>query len=88
MFKALNILGIDHGSMYVNFGEPISAREYFGSRLRRFEHAQLPIHVQQLSKSELAMINDIGQHVSAHCNYNSYISHLDLNLLSIALEFI
>ncbi len=50
--------------MYVNFGQPISAREYFGLNLNRFEHAQLPIHVQQLSKRELDLVNKLGRHVS------------------------
>lgn len=68
LFKALNILGVNHGSMYVNFGAPISAREYFGVTLNRFEHAQMPIHVQQMAKSELALVNQIGQHVRAKSN--------------------
>lgn len=50
--------------MYVNFGQPISAREYFGMNLNRFEHAQLPVHVQQLSKRELDLVNKLGKHVS------------------------
>lgn len=50
--------------MYVNFGKPISAKEYFGAQLNRFEHAQMPIHVQQMAKSELALVNQIGEHVS------------------------
>lgn len=50
--------------MYVNFGQPISAREYFGLNLNRFEHAQLPTHVQQLSKRELDLVNKLGRHVS------------------------
>lgn len=63
LFKALKILDINHGSMYINFGQPISAREYFGSGLQRFEHAQYPVHVQHLTKPELAMITDISQNV-------------------------
>lgn len=50
--------------MYVNFGAPISAREYFGLKLDRFTHAQLPIHVQHLSKTELALVTDFGHYVS------------------------
>lgn len=66
LFKALKILDINHGSMYINFGEPISAREYFGSGLKRFEHAQYPIHVQHLTKPELALITDLSQNVSIY----------------------
>lgn len=58
--------------MYVNFGQPISAREYFGFNLNRFEHAQVPAHIQQLSKRELDLVNKLGRHVSA----NSLVSLL------------
>lgn len=74
LFKALKILDVNHGSMYVNFGQPISAREYFGMNLNRFEHAQLPVHVQQLSKRELDLVNKLGRHVSVPFSYDCVLS--------------
>lgn len=63
LFKATKILRTNHGRMYINFGEPISVREYFGADLERIKHAQLPVHVQHLTRPELRHIADIGRHV-------------------------
>lgn len=49
--------------MYVNFGQPISVMEYLGKNLNRHEHAQMPAHVQHLTKSELNLINQLAHKV-------------------------
>ena len=52
--------------MYVNFGKPISMKQHLGNKLQRFDHAQLPAHVQQLTKEELSLVNQIGHTVMRH----------------------
>lgn len=73
LFKAAQILGTDHGEMYINFGEPISVRAFFESLSTansgdtfaslRLQRAQLPLHVQRLTRAELSMCAQLGQHV-------------------------
>lgn len=63
LFKAMKILRTNHGRMYINFGEPISSREFFGADLERIKHAQLPVHVQHLTRPELRQVADIGRHI-------------------------
>lgn len=55
---------LDHGNMYINFGQPLSVSKYLGGNLDRFRHSQLPVHVQHLAKTELAIINKLAHHVS------------------------
>ncbi|KAG4074295.1 hypothetical protein HA402_008704 [Bradysia odoriphaga] len=85
LFKALKILDVNHGSMYVNFGQPISAREYFGLNLNRFNHAQLPVHVQQLSKRELDLVNKLGKHVISQ--QQSLIVLTVFNVVSLYINY-
>lgn len=60
LLKAMSILKENYGSIYFEFGEPISVKEYFGKELNRFQHAVNPSHVQTLSKSELGMIQNLA----------------------------
>lgn len=49
--------------MFFDFGEPISAKEFLGDKLKRFVHAVEPAKVQILSKCELGYIQDLGHEV-------------------------
>ncbi|XP_065088695.1 dihydroxyacetone phosphate acyltransferase-like [Ochlerotatus camptorhynchus] len=60
LLKAMSILKENYGSIYFEFGEPISVKEYFGHELNRFQHAINPTHIQTLSKSELGMIQNLA----------------------------
>lgn len=60
LLKAMSILKENYGSIYFEFGEPISVKEYFGQQLDRFQHAVNPSHVQTLTKSELGMIQNLA----------------------------
>lgn len=63
LFKSLRIIEQKYGSMFFDFGEPISAREYFGDKLQRSVHAVEPANVQILSKLELSYIQDLANEV-------------------------
>ncbi|XP_055640233.1 dihydroxyacetone phosphate acyltransferase [Toxorhynchites rutilus septentrionalis] len=60
LLKAMSILKDNYGSIYFEYGDPISVKEYFGADLNRFQHAANPSHVQTLTKSELALIQNLA----------------------------
>ncbi|XP_062563083.1 dihydroxyacetone phosphate acyltransferase [Armigeres subalbatus] len=60
LLKAMSILKENYGSIYFEFGEPISVKDYFGQELDRFQHAINPSHIQTLTKSELGMIQNLA----------------------------
>lgn len=53
----------NYGSIYFDFGEPLSAKEYFKSSINRFQHSVEPAHVQILSKDELNSVTDLANEV-------------------------
>jgi glyceronephosphate O-acyltransferase len=63
LLKSLTVLEQNYGSMYFDFGEPISVKEFFGERLNRFAHALEPAHVQTLTKTDLGLINELAHEV-------------------------
>uniref|UniRef100_A0A336K3H7 CSON000074 protein n=1 Tax=Culicoides sonorensis TaxID=179676 RepID=A0A336K3H7_CULSO len=63
MLKAFSILSQNFGSIYFDFGQPFSVKEYLNGRVERFKHAIEPAHVQTLSKDELKVINSLAYDV-------------------------
>ncbi|EEB19015.1 Dihydroxyacetone phosphate acyltransferase, putative [Pediculus humanus corporis] len=59
-FKALSILNENYGNIYVNFGEPISLKEYFSTKIDRSKHCMGPVYLQQLSKEENDLIINLA----------------------------
>lgn len=51
------------GKLYCHYHTPVSVKEFFGDRLNRFQHANEPAHVQQLTGAELAMVQELADHV-------------------------
>lgn len=80
--KALNIIEKNFGSMYFDFGEPISVKDYLGDNLNRIKHARNPSHTQILDKMEINSINNLAHEVrdtktfiwfeSLNKNFNKY----------------
>lgn len=60
LLKAMSILKESYGSIYFEFGDPISVREYFGDELNRFQHSMSPAHVQSLTKSDLTLVQNLA----------------------------
>ncbi|XP_038119057.1 dihydroxyacetone phosphate acyltransferase [Culex quinquefasciatus] len=60
LLKAMSILKENYGSIYFEFGDPISVREYFGDELNRFQHSMSPAHVQSLTKSDLTLLHNLA----------------------------
>lgn len=63
LFKALKILNDNFGSVYYEYGKPISVKEYFGADMDRFRHSIQPPHVQELAPDELSVISGLAHHV-------------------------
>ncbi|XP_055904777.1 dihydroxyacetone phosphate acyltransferase [Eupeodes corollae] len=63
-FKALKIIDERFGRMYMDVGNPISVKEFFGSfgpeRIRR---ASIPSHLQKLNMDEVLMIKKLASEV-------------------------
>uniref|UniRef100_A0A1Q3F3N8 Putative mitochondrial glycerol-3-phosphate acyltransferase gpat n=1 Tax=Culex tarsalis TaxID=7177 RepID=A0A1Q3F3N8_CULTA len=60
LLKAMSILKESYGSIYFEFGDAISVREYFGDELNRFQHSMSPAHVQSLTKSDLTLVQNLA----------------------------
>lgn len=64
LFKSIVALGNQYyGSTYVHYHEPLSVKAFFGSRANRFQHAHEPAHVQQLTRLELEMVQELAEFV-------------------------
>lgn len=64
LFKSIVALGNQYyGSTYVHYHEPLSVKQFFGSRANRFQHAHEPAHVQQLTRLELEMVQELAEFV-------------------------
>ncbi|XP_058171620.1 dihydroxyacetone phosphate acyltransferase [Anopheles ziemanni] len=63
MLKALSIVRENFGSIYLEFGDPISAKHYFGDGLNRAQHTVAPSFTQVLAKEEREAIQDLANDV-------------------------
>ncbi|CAO1406276.1 unnamed protein product [Diamesa serratosioi] len=58
-----NLKNQNYGKICMDFGEPMSVKEYFNDKVDRFKHSHDPVHVQQLDKDEIQCINDLANEV-------------------------
>ncbi|KAL0269875.1 UNVERIFIED_CONTAM: hypothetical protein PYX00_007463 [Menopon gallinae] len=63
LFKALTILNESYGNIYINFGEPLSVRNYFGSNIDRSIHNFGPVHMQELTSDESKQISQLAHNI-------------------------
>uniref|UniRef100_A0A1A9WFM3 Dihydroxyacetone phosphate acyltransferase n=1 Tax=Glossina brevipalpis TaxID=37001 RepID=A0A1A9WFM3_9MUSC len=63
-FKALKIIDERFGKMYMDFGEPISVRKFFGHKnVQTTERAALAAHLQKLNKNEVDLIKKLANEI-------------------------
>ena len=58
-----NLKNQNYGKICLDFGDPMSVKEYFNGKVDRFKHSNDPVHVQHLDKDELQCINDLANEV-------------------------
>lgn len=64
LFKAFKVVQKNFGKMYMDFGEPISAREYFADKdIDRISRASVAAHVQKLNKAEIQAVKDLATEI-------------------------
>lgn len=64
-FKALKIIDEQFGKMYLDFGEPISVKEFFGDSCSAhiIKRATLGAHLQKLDKVEIELVKKLASEV-------------------------
>ncbi|XP_061387625.1 dihydroxyacetone phosphate acyltransferase [Musca vetustissima] len=64
-FKALKIIDENFGKMYLDFGEPISVKEFFGDccNLDKMKRATLGTHLQKLNKKEIDLVKKLATEI-------------------------
>lgn len=70
-FKALKIIDENFGKMYLDFGEPISVKDFFGEScsLDKMKRATLGSHLQKLNKHEIELVKKLATEVG-QINFN------------------
>lgn len=64
LFKAFKVVQKNFGKMYMDLGEPISAREYFADKnIDRVSRASVAAHVQKLNKVEIQAVKDLANEI-------------------------
>uniref|UniRef100_A0A8W7P1G0 Phospholipid/glycerol acyltransferase domain-containing protein n=1 Tax=Anopheles coluzzii TaxID=1518534 RepID=A0A8W7P1G0_ANOCL len=88
LLKALSIVRENYGTIYLEFGDPLSAKDYFGEGLNRTRHTVAPTFAQTLAREERDAIQNLAndvvhlqQHrmvltafhlIAIHYNYRKY----------------
>ncbi|XP_058978551.1 dihydroxyacetone phosphate acyltransferase-like [Musca domestica] len=64
-FKALKIIDENFGKMYLDFGEPISVKDFFGEScsLDKMKRATLGSHLQKLNKHEIELVKKLATEI-------------------------
>ncbi|XP_058057884.1 dihydroxyacetone phosphate acyltransferase isoform X2 [Anopheles bellator] len=63
MLKALSIVKENFGTIYLEFGDAFSAKEYFGGKLDRVQHTVAPSYAQLLAQQERDAIQHLANDV-------------------------
>ncbi|XP_055377579.1 dihydroxyacetone phosphate acyltransferase [Condylostylus longicornis] len=62
-FKALKIIDQRFGKMYLDFGEPISLREYLKDEVKRTKYTNLPNFAQKLDKDDINLVKKLAMEI-------------------------
>ncbi|KAK5647609.1 hypothetical protein RI129_002501 [Pyrocoelia pectoralis] len=62
-FKSLSIIKEYYGNIYIDFGEPISARNFFSGYLNRSFHNLKPIHMQEFTEQEKYLTSKLSNEI-------------------------
>ncbi|GJQ76367.1 Dhap-at [Trypoxylus dichotomus] len=65
-FKSLSLIKEKYGNVYVNFGTPISAYQFFGDKIDRSVHCTKPVHLQAATENERKATALLAQSIVKH----------------------
>lgn len=81
-FKALKIIDERFGKMFLDFGEPISVKEFFGhDSAQRMQRAGVGGHLQKLNRQEVELVKQLANEIIYQQQRRIVIS--TFNLLSL-----
>lgn len=61
--KSLKIVNDSYGKVYINFGEPISAKRWFAGKYDPLEHNLKPLHSQELTPAEKIAVSQFAHEI-------------------------
>uniref|UniRef100_A0A1Y1NBK6 Phospholipid/glycerol acyltransferase domain-containing protein n=1 Tax=Photinus pyralis TaxID=7054 RepID=A0A1Y1NBK6_PHOPY len=82
-FKSLSIMKENYGNLYVDFGDPISGREFFGGVVNRALHNIRPIHLQEFTEQEKSLTAKLANEIVINQQKCSVIT--TFNIIALAL---
>lgn len=84
-FKSLRIIKENFGKIHLHFGEPISARKFFAGKLDSSTHSMSPLHIQEITEKEKALIPSLAHKIVQAQQKCGTITAF--NLVSLALNY-
>lgn len=61
--KSLKIVNENYGNVYMNFGQPVSVREWFNGKIERKDHNLKPLHEQELTPNERSLVVEFAYEI-------------------------
>lgn len=81
--KSLKIVNDTYGKVYINFGEPISAKLWFAGKYDPLEHNLKSLHSQELTQAEKVAVSQFAQEIIYTQQKLCIISTFNLIALSL-----
>lgn len=85
--KSLSIIKERYGNIYIDFGEPISARSYFGSFIDRSFHSIKPTYMQEFTEREKESTSELANNIVNVQQKCAVITTFNLIALSLTNSF-
>ncbi|KAF5285593.1 hypothetical protein FQA39_LY16562 [Lamprigera yunnana] len=86
-FKSLSIIKEQYGNIYIDFGDPISARDFFGSLLNRSFHSIKPIYMQELTEEEKKLTSQLASDIIYKQQKHAVITTFNVIALGLTHNF-
>ncbi|XP_059218682.1 dihydroxyacetone phosphate acyltransferase isoform X1 [Stomoxys calcitrans] len=88
-FKALKIIDERFGKMYLDFGQPISVREFLGEQgtASRLKRSTLGAHLQKLNKMEIELVKNLATEIIYQQQRRIVITTFNLISLYFASQY-
>ncbi|KRT82110.1 hypothetical protein AMK59_4245, partial [Oryctes borbonicus] len=87
-FKSLSLIKEKYGNVYVNFGTPISAYQFFNDKIDRTVHCSKPLYMQTSTESERKATSLLAESIVRHQQKLCVITTFNLVAIIILEYFI